>query len=69
MNLMRSICCLFSNRCASEAGEGGEADKDSHKVAADANIAPEKPTPGATRKSKDPSGGRDRGLTSFSSLS
>jgi hypothetical protein len=43
MNLMRSLCCLFSNRCGCDAGEERRPQTDtSSAVPSDADIAPEK---------------------------
>jgi len=57
MNLMRSICCFFSNQCGSEAGKGIKVDKDaSTAVPGDANIAPEKTVRRAPHKTHGVSG-------------
>jgi hypothetical protein len=54
MNLMQSICCLFSSRCASEAPEGRKPDRDaSDTTPGDANTGAQK-SPGPTSRPKSP---------------
>jgi len=56
MNLMQSICCFFSSRCASGA-EPKKADRDGYVETPDVGTAPPPPRP-ATPETKGASGVR-----------
>ena len=51
MNVIQSICCFFSSRCASEAADPKKADQD--RYARDAATAPSSPPPTATPQTED----------------
>ena len=51
MNLIQSICCLFSGRCASGAAESKKADQDGY--ARDAATAPSSQPRPATPETED----------------
>ena len=51
MNLIQSICCFFSSRCASGAAEPKKADQDGY--ARDAATAPSSPPRPATPETED----------------
>jgi hypothetical protein len=58
MNFMRSLCCLFSNRCGCDAGEERKPQTDtSNAVPSDADIAPEKLPRRATHETNNSNGG------------
>ena len=57
MNLIQSICCFFSSRCASEAVEPKKADQDGYVKTRDAGTAPQPPRP-ATPETEDSRRGR-----------
>jgi hypothetical protein len=56
MNLIQSICCFFSSRCASEAVEPTKADQD-YVGTRDAGTAPPPPRP-TTPETEDSLRGR-----------
>jgi hypothetical protein len=51
MNLIQSICCFFSSRCASGAAEPKKADQDGY--ARDAATSPSSPPRPATPETED----------------
>ena len=55
MNLVQSICCFFSSRCASGAAEPKKADQD--RYARDAATAPSSPPRPATPETEDSASG------------
>ena len=46
MNLIQSICCFFSSRCAGGAVEPKKTDQDDYVETRDAGTAPPPPRPG-----------------------
>jgi len=57
MNLIQSICCFFSSRCASGAAEPKKADQDGYVETRDAGTAPPPPRP-VTPETEDALRGR-----------
>jgi len=57
MNLIQSICCFFSSRCASGAADPKKADQDGYVETRDAGTAPPPPRP-ATPETEDSLRGR-----------
>ena len=45
MNLIQSICCFFSSRCASGAADPKKADQDGYVETRDVGAAPPPPRP------------------------
>jgi hypothetical protein len=56
MNLIQSICCFFSSRCASETAEPKKVDQDGYVETRDAGTAPPPPRP-ATPETEDSGSG------------
>ena len=55
MNLIQSICCFFSGRCADGAAESKKADQDGY--ARDVAAAPSSPPRPATPETEDSASG------------
>jgi len=56
MNLIQSICCFFSSRCASEVVEPKKADQDGYVETRDVGTAPQPPRPAAAGAENSASG-------------
>jgi hypothetical protein len=57
MNLIQSICCFFSSRCAGEVVEPKKADQDGDVETRNGGTAPPSPRPAAP-EAKNPLRGR-----------
>lgn len=56
MNLIQSICCFFSGRCASEAAGPKKANQSGYAEARHAGTAPQPPRPAAPETQNSASG-------------